>query len=74
MGVHLVPGGLTPEEREVAAELLVVKYGTDEWNFGTRQAYGVTVSAKAKGGVVFLAADVEDGIRLITWSSDTDEP
>lgn len=61
LGVRLVPGDLTPEERELAAELLAVKYGTDEWNFGTRRAYGVTVSAKAKGGVVLLSADIEDG-------------
>ena len=61
LGVRLVPGDLTPEERELAAELLAVKYGTDEWNFGTRRAYGVTVSAKAKGGVVLLSADIENG-------------
>jgi hypothetical protein len=57
----LVPGGLMPEERELAAELLAAKYGTDEWNLGTRHAYQVTVSAKAKGGVVFLSADMEEG-------------
>jgi len=62
MGIQLVPGDLTPEERELAAELLAVKYGTDGWNFGTRQAYGMTVSAKAKGGVVSLSLNVEDGV------------
>ena len=62
LGIRLVPGDLTPEERELAAELLAVKYGTDEWNFGTRRAYGVAVSAKAKGGVVLLSADIEDGV------------
>jgi len=61
LGIELAPGALMPEERELAAELLAVKYGTDEWNFGTRHAYGVTVSAKAKGGVVFLSVDMEDG-------------
>ena len=61
LGIRLVPGMLTPQERDLADELLAVKYGTDEWNFGTRQACGVTVSAKATGGVVTLSADVEDG-------------
>jgi lipoate-protein ligase A len=61
LGIQLVPGGLMPEERELAAELLAAKYGTDEWNLGTRHAYQVTVSAKAKGGVVFLSADMEEG-------------
>lgn len=61
LGIRLVPGDLTPEERELAAELLAVKYGTDGWNFGTRRAYGVTVSAKAKGGVVFLSVNMENG-------------
>jgi lipoate-protein ligase A len=61
LGIQLVPGGLMPEERDLAAELLAAKYGTDGWNLGTRDAYQVTVSAKAKGGVVFLSADVENG-------------
>ena len=62
LGIQLAPGELTSQERELANELLAVKYSTDEWNFGTRQAYGMTVSAKAKGGVVSLSADVEDGV------------
>jgi len=61
LGIRLVPGELTPRERELAGELLAVKYGTDEWNFGTRQARGVTVSARATSGLVVLSADVEDG-------------
>jgi len=61
LGIRLVPGELTPRERELAGELLAVKYGTDEWNFGTRQARGVTVSARATSGVVVLSADVGDG-------------
>ena len=59
LGIHLVPGDLTPEEQALAAELLAVKYGTDEWNLGTQQAYGVTVSARAKGGTLSLSADVD---------------
>ena len=71
LGIRLVPGVLTPQERDLADELLAVKYGTDEWNFGTRQAYGVTVSAKAKGGVVTLSANVEDGaIRRVHVQGD----
>lgn len=66
LGIRLVRGGLTPAEQELADELLAVKYGTDEWNLGTRRSYGVTVSAKAKGGVVSLAADIEDGIIRAT--------
>lgn len=62
MGVQLAPGTLTPQERDLAAELLAIKYNTDEWNFGTRQAYSVTMSAKAKGGVVTLSLDLEDGL------------
>jgi lipoate-protein ligase A len=61
LGIQLVPGELMPEEQELAAELLAAKYGTDGWNLGTRDAYQVTVSAKAKGGVVFLSADMENG-------------
>lgn len=57
--VDLAPGNLTPEERALADELLALKYGTDAWNMGTRRAYGVTVSAKARGGVISLSADVE---------------
>ena len=58
-GIQPVPGDLTPAERELAAELLATKYGTDGWNFGTRRAYGVTVSDKAQGGIVSLSLDVE---------------
>jgi len=61
LDVRLVPGDLTAEERGLAAELLAVKYGTDEWNFGAQRDYGVTVSAKAQGGVVSLSADIEEG-------------
>ncbi len=61
LGIVLMPGDLTPEERELADELLAVKYSTDEWNFGTRQAYGAMVSARAKGGIVSLFADMDGG-------------
>ena len=59
LGVRLVPGDLTAEEQKLAAELLAVKYSTDEWNLGAQRAYGVTVSAKAQGGVVSLSADLD---------------
>ncbi len=57
--IDLFPGDLTPEEQGLADELLALKYGTDAWNMGTRRAYGVTVSAKARGGVISLSADME---------------
>jgi len=59
LGIQPVPGDLAPEEQALAAELLAVKYGTDEWNLGTQQAYGVTVSARTQGGTVSLSADVD---------------
>jgi lipoate-protein ligase A len=62
LDIELVCSDVTPEERELAAELLAVKYATDDWNFGTQRTYGVTVSAKAKGGVVSLSADMDGGI------------
>jgi len=33
LGVELAPGLLTPEEEELAAELVRTKYGTDSWNY-----------------------------------------
>ena len=71
LGTHLVPGDLTPEEQALAAELLAVKYGTDEWNLGTQQACEVTVSTRAKGGTLSLSADVDDGaIRQVRIRGD----
>jgi lipoate-protein ligase A len=62
LDVRLVPGDLTPEERALAQELLDVKYGTDEWNLGTRRVYSVTVSARGRGGVVSLSLDLSGGV------------
>ncbi len=59
LGVRLVPGDLTPEEQALAAELLAVKYSTDEWNFGSRSAYQVTVADRTAEGVVSLSTDLE---------------
>lgn len=59
LGIRLVPGDLTPEEQALAAELLAVKYSTDEWNLGARPAYQVTVADRTAEGVVSLSADLE---------------
>jgi lipoate---protein ligase len=61
LDVHLVPGDLTPEEQALAAELLAVKYSTDEWNFGSRLdlEYQVTVADRAEEGVISLSADMQ---------------
>jgi len=71
LGVRLVPGTLTPEEQALADELLAVKYSTDEWNFGSRPAYQVTVADKTAAGVVSLSADLEgELIRQARISGD----
>jgi lipoate-protein ligase A len=58
-GIQLVPGDLTPEEQALAVELLAVKYSTDEWNFGSRTEYQVTVADRTEEGVISLSADME---------------
>jgi len=71
LGIRLVPDALTPRERELADELLAVKYGTDEWNFGLRRAYSTTASTRAKDGVVSLSTDVEgDIVRAVRIGGD----
>jgi lipoate-protein ligase A len=62
LGIELVPGELTARERTLADELLALKYGTDEWNLGAPQNYGVTLSARTKGGVVCLSLEMRDGV------------
>jgi lipoate---protein ligase len=57
--IHLIPGDLTPEERALAAELLAVKYSTDEWNLGSRPDYQVTVADRTEDGVLSLSANME---------------
>jgi len=59
LGIQLVPGDLTPEEQALAAELLAVKYSTDEWNLGSRPEYQVTVADRTEEGVISLSADME---------------
>jgi lipoate---protein ligase len=71
LGVKLVPGDLTNEEQALAAELLAVKYSTDEWNLGSRQEYQVTVADRAEAGVISLSADMEGGtIRKVHITGD----
>ncbi len=71
LGVHLVPGDLTPEEQALAAELLAAKYSTDEWNFGSQAEYHVTVAERIEEGVVSLSADLEgEIIRRVRISGD----
>jgi lipoate---protein ligase len=60
LGIQLVLGDLTLEEQALAAELLAVKYSTDEWNFGSRPEYQVTVADRTEEGVISLSADMED--------------
>ena len=59
LGIRLVPADLTPEEQALAAELLAVKYSTDEWNLGSRPSFQVTIADKTAEGIVSLSADVE---------------
>lgn len=59
LGVRLIPGELTAEEQALAEELLRVKYSTDEWNFGARREYQVTVADRSEAGVISLSADME---------------
>lgn len=58
-GLRLVPGDLTNEELALADELLAVKYRTDEWNFGSRKAYQLTVAERSEAGVLSLSVDLE---------------
>lgn len=62
IGVDLAPGELTPEEHNLAEELLALKYSTDEWNLGARRACAVSVSTRAPSGVVCLSVDLRDGV------------
>lgn len=59
LDIELTPGALTPAETALAADLLAVKYGTDEWNLGTRRTYSVTVATRTAAGVMTLAADLD---------------
>lgn len=71
LGIRLVPGGLTPEEQALAAELLAVKYCRDEWNFGSRPDYQVTVADRTNVGVLALSANMEGRtIRSARLSGD----
>lgn len=71
LGIKLVPGDLTPEEQALADKLLVVKYSTDEWNFGSRSGYQVTVADRAEEGVISLSADMNgETIQKVRISGD----
>ncbi len=71
LGVRLLPGDLTADERALAAELLAVKYGTDEWNFGSRRDFQITVADRSQEGVISLSADLEgETIRSVRISGD----
>ncbi len=71
LGIRLVPGDLTTKEQALAAELLAVKYSTDEWNFGSRPEYQVTVADRAEEGVFSLSANMEgEMIRKARITSD----
>lgn len=60
LGIRLVPGDLTPTEKALASDLLAVKYSTDEWNFGSRLEYQVTVADRAEEGVISLSVEMKD--------------
>ncbi len=60
--VTLTSGALLPAETELAAELLAVKYGLEEWNLGTRRAYRVSQAVKTAEGVLSLSLELEEGI------------
>ena len=59
LGVRLVLVDLTPEEQALAAELLAVKYSTDEWNLGSQPEYQVMVADRTEEGVISLSAKME---------------
>ncbi len=61
--IRLAPGDLTAEEQDLAHELLDVKYGTDEWNLGSRRTYRLTLAQRTEEGILSLSADV-DGDRI----------
>lgn len=71
LGIRLVPGELMPQEQALAAELLTAKYITDEWNFGSRPEYQVTVADRAEEGVISLSADMAgETIRMARITGD----
>lgn len=71
LGIQLIPGDLTPAELELASELLAVKYSSDEWNFGSRLEYQVTVADRGEEGVISLSANMQDmTIQKARISSD----
>lgn len=62
LGIRLVPGNLTIQERGLAADLMAEKYGTEQWNFGSRLEYQITVAEKTNAGVISISADFEENI------------
>lgn len=61
LGVRLVPGDLTPEERALAEQLWHDKYATDVWTYGERRAYHLQQAAKTPLGIIQLALEVDHG-------------
>lgn len=71
LGIHLTPGFFTPAEQELAAELLKVKYSTDQWNFGSQLEFQITVAERTGEGILSLSADIEGSIiRKIQITGD----
>lgn len=60
IGIRLLPGELTHEERDLAAELFSAKYSTDEWNLGAKLEYQVTVAERMDDGVISLSVDMQN--------------
>lgn len=71
LGIRLIPGDLTRKEQALAVELLEVKYSTDQWNFGSRLEYQVTVADRANDGVISLSVDMEgESIQKVRITGD----
>ncbi len=60
LGIRMLPGELTYEERALAAELFSAKYSTDEWNLGAQLEYQVTVADRTEQGVISLSVDMQN--------------
>ena len=57
--IRFIPGELTPAERELAENLLAVKYSTDSWNFGSNTEFQLTVADRSEAGVISISVDIE---------------
>jgi len=59
-GVVLTPGELSSTEQKLAFELLESKYGTDQWNFGTKLEFEINIAEKTNDGVISLSVELEE--------------